>query len=146
MMTLRSLAFDKNENACHFMNYKDIQFKPLHNVLNNNFKKLLSEGIGAEKSQARAVTEAEEDILWEKGILGWQTPLALRNAVFYHCGLYFCLRGGAEHLDLKYSQFQVKYVQDPVDSTKTIRCVANIVLMICCIMELRLATTCLLDV
>ena len=55
--------------------------------------------------------------LWEKGIMGVKTPKCLLNAVFY-CGSLFCLRGSAEHQELKLSQFELKDAQDPSDSTK----------------------------
>ena len=48
------------------MDYKDVVFKPLHNVLNDMLKKLLSQGVGAEKIQARVITDVGEDMLWEK--------------------------------------------------------------------------------
>ena len=66
MTNLQSQAFAKNPRACNFMDYKDVVFKPLHNVLNNMSKKLLSQGVGAEKKQARVITDVEEDMLWEK--------------------------------------------------------------------------------
>lgn len=47
---LQNVAFARNPQACHFMYHKDIHFKPLHNVLDNLPKKLLTEGIGAEKA------------------------------------------------------------------------------------------------
>ena len=125
MTNLQSQAFAKNPRACNFMDYKDVVFKPLHNVLNNMSKKLLSQGVGAEKKQARVITDVEEDMLWEKKVMGSHSPVTLQNSVFFYCGLYFCLRGGSEHRDLKYSQFQVKEVQDPVESARMVKCVVH---------------------
>ena len=34
--------------------------------------------------------------------------------------MMFCLRGGAEHRELKYSQFKFQEVQDPVDSSEMV--------------------------
>ncbi len=45
-----------------------------------------------------------EDLLWEKGILGLDTPKALQRAVFYYVGLQFVLRGIQEHHDLQVEQ------------------------------------------
>ena len=83
MTNLQSLALTKNASACHFMSHADPIFKELHNVLNNISKKLLSDGIGAEKKQARVVTEVEENILWEKRVMGLGSPMSLQNAVFF---------------------------------------------------------------
>ena len=91
--------------------------------MNNLSKRLLSEGIGAEKKQARVVTIEEENELWDKGVMGWHSPKPLFNAVFFYCGMLFCLRGGSEHRQLKISQFEVKEVADPSNSDKTIKCI-----------------------
>ena len=71
-------------------------------------KQLLADGIGAEKKQARVITEEEEGILWEKKVLGCHSPTSLLHTIFYFCGMYFCLRGGAEHRELKLSQLEVQ--------------------------------------
>ena len=46
----------------------------------------------------------EEQMMWNKGILGTSTPQSLLNAVFYLIGQSFCLRGGEEHRQLCISQ------------------------------------------
>ena len=122
LTNLQSLAFERNEKACHFMNHKNIAFKSLH-VINNVSKKLLADGVGAEKRQARVISVAEEELLWEKNILGSSSPSVLVHTVFYFCGLYFCLRGGVEHRELKLSQFEVKEIPNPSDSSSMIKCV-----------------------
>ena len=61
-------------------------------------------------------------MLWERGVIGIHSPNALLNAVLFYCGLCFCLRGGEEHRELKFTQFEFKDVADPSDDTKTIRC------------------------
>ena len=63
------------------MNHKDVRFQPLHNVLNNLSKRLLSKGIGAEKKQARVVTIEEENELWDKGVTGRHSPKCLECCV-----------------------------------------------------------------
>ena len=47
----------------------------------------------------------------------------MQNAIFFYCGVLFCLRGGAEHRELKYSQFELTTVQDPTDSSQMTKCV-----------------------
>ena len=58
--------------------------------------------------QARVVTAQEEGILWEKGVVGTDSPAPLQNIIFFYCGLYFCLHGGIEHRHIKLDQFDVK--------------------------------------
>ena len=55
--------------------------------------------------------------------MGKSTPSSLQNAIFFYCGVLFCLRGGAEHRELMYSQFELTTVQDPTDSSKMMKCV-----------------------
>ena len=47
----------------------------------------------------------EEDLFWELRILGTSTQLSLRS-VFYYSGKVFCLSGGDEHRQLKFSQLK----------------------------------------
>ena len=53
---------------------------------------------------AEVFTVEEEDQLWESGVCGLGAPAALQNAAFYVVGKMFCLKGGAEHRELKASQ------------------------------------------
>ena len=48
----------------------------------------------------------EEDKLWETGVIGIDNPLALLRAVFFYNGKNFCLRGGKEQRELKFSQLK----------------------------------------
>ena len=45
-------------------------------------------------------------MLWEKGLLGRATPHTLLDTMVYMCGIYFVLRSGQEHRDLKYDQIK----------------------------------------
>ena len=45
-------------------------------------KRLQSEGYMAQK-QAEVLTKEDEDILWEKGILGSENPQSLLNSVIF---------------------------------------------------------------
>ena len=56
-------------------------------VLDNLSRKLHKEGIGATKMQARVVTDAEEEQLWNSGVMGHDSPEALLNAVFLVWGV-----------------------------------------------------------
>ena len=44
---------------------------------------------------------------------GAHSPLALLNSVFFYNGLYFVLRGGDEHRNLKISQLTFREVDNP---------------------------------
>ena len=74
-------------------------------------KRLQAKGLGTKQKKAEPITEAEEDVLWEKGELGEHTPRALWNTIFYMNGLYFALRSGAEHRNLRFDQSQIEQVE-----------------------------------
>ena len=75
-----------------------------HNVVERRYRVLHEKGIGATWKQAEIVSKEEEQTLWESGTLGAHSPLALLNSAFFYNGLYFVLRGGDEHRNLKISQ------------------------------------------
>ena len=101
---------------------KDPRFNCLHTILDNITCKLHKEEVGTFKIQARTITVAEKQQLWESGVIGTSTPSALLNGVFFYCGIHLCLRGGSEHRSLKVSQFTIKQVENPSASDELIKC------------------------
>ena len=101
---------------------KDPRFNCLHTILDNITCKLHKEEVGTFKIQARTITVAEKQQLWESGVIGTSTPSALLNGVFFYCGIQLCLRGGSEHRSLKVSQFTIKQVENPSASDELIKC------------------------
>ena len=75
-------------------------------TLDNVFRKLHENGIGAKVRHAEVITKDEENQLWDSGVIGTDSPRSLQNAVFYYNGKNFCLRGGEECRQLKISQIQ----------------------------------------
>ena len=122
LINLQNYARTKDEDSLPFMSQKDEHFKRIHTVLDNVSRELHKEGVGTVKVQARVVTDTEETQLWEMGMMGAHSPVALQNAVFFYCGVYFCLRGGDKHRDLKCSQFEIKEVENPPERTLMIKC------------------------
>ena len=86
--------------------FQDIEFKPVKHVCDSVFKRLHAKGIGTETKATAVLSVTEEDGLWESGVMGLDTPVGLLNAVFFYNGKKFCLRGGAEHRNLKLSQIK----------------------------------------
>ncbi|XP_071114617.1 uncharacterized protein KIAA1958-like [Haliotis cracherodii] len=90
--------------------YESPYFKGMRNVLDARMKSLAKQGIGIEKRQANVVSVDQEDILWEKGMLGEDTPQKLLDTLVYLIGLNCALRAGDEHRNLRVgpnSQFQI---------------------------------------
>ena len=108
--------------------FTDPAFKELANTVDNAMKARAQMGIGTTVKQAQEITLDEEEILWQKGALGSDTPVQLRNTMFYLIGIHFALRGGREQRALRCgerSQFSLhadsdghEYLQYSEDATK----------------------------
>ena len=61
-------------------------------------KQLRRNGLGSKKRQIKPLTIEEENLLWEKGLLGSKDPQTLVGTMN---GLYFALRSGQEHRQLR---------------------------------------------
>lgn len=96
---------DRDPYAPNFLDQKDGTFKKLHGTMDNHFHSLRQLGVGAKVNHAKIITSEEEDLMWERGVMGTNAPLALLQAVFYYNGKKFLLRG-AEHRGLKFLQLQ----------------------------------------
>ena len=72
--------------------------------------KRLQVSLASKQRQAEPITEDEEYLLWEKGLLGDHTADALLNTVVYTNGLYFTVRSGKEHRNLRHCPSQIEIV------------------------------------
>ena len=70
-------------------------------------KRLQGKGVGSRKRQAEPLTEEEEEALWSKEVLGDHSPEALLNTMIFMNGLYFALRSGKEHRDIRFHESQI---------------------------------------
>ena len=84
--------------------FTDTEFTDFRAVLDSEMKCLQAQGIGTKKKQAEPLTEKQEEILWEKGLLGDATPQNLLDTIVFMNGLYFALRSGSEHPYLQYTE------------------------------------------
>ena len=91
--------------------FKDPGFSQFRMVLDAEMKHLQSAGIGSVHRKAEPITFEEEEILWQKGILGDHTPQSLVNTMVYMNGLYFALRGGNEHRNLRHKPSQIQLIE-----------------------------------
>ena len=91
--------------------YKDSAFADFRTTLDAEMKRLQHKGIGSKVRQAEALSEDDEEILWSKGLLGDHSPQALLNTMVLMIGLYFALRSGREHRELRFSSSQIEVVE-----------------------------------
>ena len=80
-------------------------------VLDGEMKRLQAKGVGSKRKQAEPLSEQEEEILWEKGVLGDATPQTLLDTMVFMNGLYSALRSGSEHHALRFVPPQIEVVE-----------------------------------
>ena len=96
----------ENPSYPNFLDRKDPIFAELTAVIDNHFKQLYSSGKGNSSKHTEGISSADEDHLWEPGILNVDTPKGLLHSVFFYNGKCFCLQGCDEHRELMLSQLE----------------------------------------
>lgn len=71
------------------MDTSDFRFKGMHSIIDAHFRELQNDGVGASVKHAGLIEKDEENLLWERGVLGDDTPERLLRAVFYYNGKIF---------------------------------------------------------
>lgn len=92
--------------------FNDVEFKSFVSTLNAEMKHLQSRGIGTKQKQAEPLTEEEEELLLDNKILGDHDPQSLLNTMIFMNDLYFALRSGDEHRNLRHSSCQISIVEE----------------------------------
>ncbi len=66
--------------------FVDPGFTDFRATLDGEMKRLQSQSLGAKKKQAEPLTEHEEEIIWNKGLLRDATPQTLLNTMVFMSG------------------------------------------------------------
>ena len=103
----------ENPSYPNFFDKSDPPFTTFQTALDNLFKKLTSDAIGADSHPTEGISREEEDSLWTSGVLSVTTPNGLLRAVFFARGKCFYLRGSEEHWKLCVHVSQLKCLSDP---------------------------------
>ena len=91
--------------------FSDSDFNQFKASLDTEMKKLQSCGKGSKKRQAEPLTIEEEELLWERGLLGDATPQTLLDTMLFYNGSYFALRSGEEHRQLRLRSSQIELIE-----------------------------------
>ena len=76
--------------------YHDKQYVEFQSTIDAEMKRLQHNGLGNKRRQAEPLSEEDEEILWNKGLLWDHSPQSLLNTMVFMNGLYFALRSGRE--------------------------------------------------
>jgi len=99
-------------SGCKYSVAKDKEFIESRKVLNGKAIELREHGKGKRKNRADPLTEEEEELLWEKGVLGDANPVSLNHTVFYVLSQHFGTRGRQEHHQIRVEE--LKFVKNAV--------------------------------
>ncbi|XP_048255263.1 uncharacterized protein KIAA1958-like [Haliotis rufescens] len=116
-----SLQYYIRRNGSQLIFFESPMFQGLRSVLDARMKYLARQGIGIVKRQAEVISVDQEDMLWEKGMLGEGTPQQLLDTMVYLIGLNCALRAGDEHRYLRTgpnSQFEITVGADGLKGLK----------------------------
>ncbi len=94
--------------------FKDAAFAGFRKALDGETKRLRALGLGVKVRRAEPISVQEENMLWEKGLLGSHSPQVLLDTMVFYSGLYFSLRSGKEHRDLAWDQIELVEPADDV--------------------------------
>lgn len=106
---MRYLRTKKHPNIDFFSQTKFALFKA---SLDAEMERLQALGLGSQKWQAEPLTVDDEEMLWKKGPLGDSSPKTLLNTMIFCNGLYFALRSGREHRQLRLRRCQITVEKD----------------------------------
>ena len=67
-------------------------------------KRFTGQGVGTNVRQTAALSENQEELLWNLNLLGVHSPRTLLSTMVFLIGKNFPLRSGKEHSRLKFSQ------------------------------------------
>ena len=88
--------------------FSDKEFTDFKLLLDAEMTRIQGSGVGTKVRKAEIITVEEEELLWEKGILGDKTPQTLLDTIIFLCGLFFALCSGKKHRQLRRNPCQIQ--------------------------------------
>ena len=90
--------------------FDDPCFQQFRGTLDARMKELRCTG-NYQPKRAAVISEEHERLLWKKNLLGDATPQQLIHTMVFYIGLFFALRSGAEHRNLRFQPSQIQLVE-----------------------------------
>ena len=94
-------------------------FQPFRETLDARMKELKGTG-SYQPKRADVISAVDENMLWDKSLLGDETPEQLISTMVFYIGLYFSLRSGNEHRRLRFKPPQIELFE-PVNDRAYLR-------------------------
>ena len=86
---------------------KDDTFEDARLALNAKRIHLKKQGLGNRPGRSVALEPHEEQVLWDKGVLGCSTPFSLQFTIWFNLTLLMGLRGRDEHRCMKFGDISL---------------------------------------
>ena len=77
-----------NPDYPNFLSKDGSSFISFRTTLDNLFKSRREKGVRATSTHTESISNEEEDLLWDSGVLNTDTPKGLLRAVFYYSSLF----------------------------------------------------------
>ncbi|ESO89917.1 hypothetical protein LOTGIDRAFT_164612 [Lottia gigantea] len=106
-----SIQYYMRQNGRFLSMMDDGDFRGMKVVLYAKMKDLNRQGKCVQRRQVDIINEKHENMMWNNGILGSNSPQQLLDTLVFQLGLHFALRAGQEHRNLRtgaLSQLTVK--------------------------------------
>ena len=101
LLSALNIILQDNKVPFSVFNKKDPQFGDLMRTLDSVSSELHWEVVGSQCKYSSVISYEDEDVLWEKGLLGDHSPRVLWDTLFYYAGIQSCLRGIQEQYDFR---------------------------------------------
>ena len=79
----------------------DPEYIEVRHCLDNRMKELSREGNIQQRKKADIISVDDENLMWDKNVLGSSSPKQLVDTVLYLFGVHFALRASVEHRSLR---------------------------------------------
>ena len=105
--------------------FKDSEFADFRVCLDAEMKTLQKPGVSYKTRKSEPLTVEEEELLWKKRLLGKSNPHALVDIILVMNGMYFAVRSGQEHRQLRSDPCQITLLDRP-PSQLCLKCVEDV--------------------